>query len=316
MLRKVLSKNAWLLLALPGLVFAHEVNFSGLLEVEAGFKDTSNDGRQSNIVVSALELGLTSQINDEISVHASSLYEEGDTPLEIDTAFVDVELRESTFLSFGQMYVPFGEFHTHQISDSLVQEIGEARDTIIKVGYDNSKLNVFSYIFNGENEGAGDSAENFGLNINFHETAYEFELSYISNLTDSDTIQDLQNDLLGLRSAAGVAAFARYDFGPVRTIYENVQFVKSIDYDGGAFKPSATNIEMGYEFGTNSIVSAAYQYTKESELVGLPKKSILCTYATNLYSEALGFAIELRRDEAYEQSADSTILTIQLAVNL
>ena len=190
------------LLVLPTVSFASDnwadrVQVSGVVEVEAGAVDDSSVD-SSDIATATVQLGIEATINDGVTGHVLLLHEEDDTPLEVDEGSITVSLngQGSVYLTAGQMYVPFGNFESHMVSDPLTLELGETRQSILQVGFDNNGLYGSAYLFNGTTieNGGDDSVENFGANVGYvmESDSLNIDLgaSYISNIADSFGIMD------------------------------------------------------------------------------------------------------------------------------
>ncbi|HEY7745951.1 MAG TPA: LbtU family siderophore porin, partial [Desulfuromonadales bacterium] len=119
------------------------ITISGLIEVEAAaesvdFADGTSDAA-SDLTLATAQVGLGVKLTEEVRGNISLLFEEGafgdeDTDLEVDEAAIDINYAP-LFGRFGRLYVPFGVFHSHFISDPLTLELGETRETAALVGY-------------------------------------------------------------------------------------------------------------------------------------------------------------------------------------
>ena len=54
------------------------------------------------------------------------------------------------YLNAGKIYVPFGNFESHFISDPLTLELGETRESAVKVGFANDMFDLCMAVFNGD----------------------------------------------------------------------------------------------------------------------------------------------------------------------
>lgn len=288
-----------------------KIEIVGLIEVEAFYANNDGFGGEnvSDVVLSTFELGVASQVNDWVKVGASLLYEEDETPLEVDLAFITIANTDVTpfFLTAGQLYVPFGAYETNLVSDPLTLEIGETRETTARVGFVYQGFSGSVYGFNGDNQIDGkDQINNWGANLSFAQESEDLTwavgASYINNLGDSDSLQDTIADnrteaVLEAQEAAATDPNVlvpsadptdRVDgwtanFG---VIYKNFNFIAEYLTAAGKFdpidlarenngvirgaKPSAWNLELGYSFPVLGKEStAAVAYQESKDALGL-----------------------------------------------
>ena len=105
----------------------------------------------------------------------------------------------TTSLSAGRMYVPFGSYESNMVSDPLTLDLGETSETAIMVGMESGNISGSLYTFSGdtdETSATDNDALSFGGNITYRTDTLWMGASYISNIADSDGIQDM----LALRS--------------------------------------------------------------------------------------------------------------------
>ena len=116
----IVSALSWGLLTTPAIAKAvsnidssHWINkltVSGALEVEYGSSESYAGVDSSDVTLATVELGFDARINDRIDAHLTFLYEEDDTPIEVDEGTISVSLNAGHSVVMGQMYVPFGAF--------------------------------------------------------------------------------------------------------------------------------------------------------------------------------------------------------------
>lgn len=192
------------------------IEIAGLIEVEAFYTDPFQGSSESDIVLATFELGVASQVTDWVEIGASLLYEEDDTDLEVDLAFITIANPDVTplFMTAGQIYVPFGAYETNLVSDPLTLEIGETRETTVQVGFVYEGFSGSVYGFNGDNKVQGESQINdWGANLAFTKESDDWVFSigagYINDLGDSDAVGDAiagnREDLAGIIVEGGDA---------------------------------------------------------------------------------------------------------------
>ncbi|NLA75432.1 MAG: LbtU family siderophore porin, partial [Deltaproteobacteria bacterium] len=135
------------------------INISGLIEVEAAhesmdFKDPQETDTNSNdIALATVELGIDAVINKHVTGHVLLLWEEDKTePVDLDEGFITLSGMDVAplYVSAGKMYVPFGSFGSHFISDPITLEIGETRESAVRAGFVNDMFDISLSIFNGD----------------------------------------------------------------------------------------------------------------------------------------------------------------------
>ena len=106
--------------AQPGSWF-ERTQIAGLIELEAAYQRPYAGPSASDLSLATLELGLQTQVSAWVEAGITLLYEEDATPLEVDIAYLSLGNPERSpySLSAGQVYLPFGAFETHMISDPL-----------------------------------------------------------------------------------------------------------------------------------------------------------------------------------------------------
>ncbi|MEE4379873.1 MAG: LbtU family siderophore porin [Candidatus Competibacteraceae bacterium] len=312
----------------------NKIELGGLLEVEAFYASPYEGPNESDIVLSTFELGIASQVTDWVEVGASLLYEE-DADLEVDVAFITIANFEANpmFVTAGQIYVPFGAYETNMVSDPLTLDLGETRETALQGGFVSGDFNGSVYIFNGDNDKDGkNQISSGGINLGFSRELGDGEIvagaGYLSDLGDSDTLQDAINDNQGDNDTDFVPAWtvnAIGRFGPFSLIGEYLAATKPFEetalpwQDGGA-KPAAWNLEVGYDFDwfRGSTVAIGYQGTRQALALELPKQRFLATLSMEIY-DSTALSLEWAYDEDYDINEggtgnDANTFVAQLAV--
>ena len=310
------------------------LKIGGVIEVEASSHSPYEGDSTSDITAATVELGLGAQINPWVSGEVVLLYEEDDTPLEVDVATITVASPHGASFTGGQFYVPFGSFESNQISDPLTLEIGETRESGIQLGYEAGAFSGALYMFNGTNKednGTADKVDNFGITLGFSGEGYSLGLGYINDIGDSDSIQDaLLNGPFGsndvLSHVAGQTANAMFEFGSFTLIGEYVAAtdkfqVGELEFNGQGAEPKAWNVEVGYAFelaGKGATFAVAYQGTEQALALELPETRTLATLSVGIMKNT-ALAFELAKDEDYSVAEGGTgksanTVTAQLAI--
>ena len=183
------------------------LSISGLIEAEAGYEDidyddpSQEDEDSSDITLATVELGIDADISKYVSGHVLLLWEEDDTePLDLDEGYITLDGADKLpmYAHIGKLYVPFGSFGTHFISDPLTLELGETRESAVHAGWGNDFFDLGVSVFNGDvDEADSDNhIESYVANaaVSLPQNALpglnmSFGGSYISNIADSDGLK-------------------------------------------------------------------------------------------------------------------------------
>ena len=305
------------------------ITLSGAVEVEVGYVSVDEKGGdstdESDIAVSTVELGIDADIVKHVSGHVLFLYEDGED-IVVDEATITLSGDDvlPVYLVAGEMYVPFGNFESHMISDPLTLEIAETREASIQVGFEAGGFYGSAFVFNGDVDEADQEdnhIDNFGANAGYRMDSEAFTLdigaSYINNLIDADGWEGVIDDegLMLDTYAAGMGAYAIVGFGPLTFIGEYVTALDEIEWVGVTQgEISAWNLELGYTFNIGereAVVAAALQGTDEA-YNRLPETRYLGTFGVEVFtSTSLGF--EYAHSE-FENDDEEDAFTIQLAI--
>lgn len=306
------------------------VTLSGLLEVEGSatrlrLGGGSNDSA-SDLTLATAQLGLDARVNEQVAANLTMLYEEGGEP-DVDEAFVRLE-QGHWQLRAGRVYLPFGAFHSHFISDPLTLALGETRQTAVELGYSQGmvQVNVFAFSGNEGRPGREDHINDGGLSLAVTPAeGLEFGVGVLSDLAESNA------ELLGgngyIRRAAGWSAYAHVQQGRLRLEAEILAAAHAYDAgdldadtDGHGDKPQAWNLEASWELtselevaarcaGSRGLVEAPRrQYGLDLSWSPWENVTTSLEYLRQRYAAALA---PVSRTRAVE---DSDQLTVQLAL--
>lgn len=311
------------------------VQFHGVVEVEAtgGEDHTGTDG--SDITLATVELGFDfSAFDDWVTGTFTALHEDDDTESwEVDVATFTIGNTEKypVYLTAGRMYVPFGNFETNLVSDTLALEIGETREAAVLVGFEKNNFYGSAYVFNGDVDEAGDDEiENYGFNIGYamatEDSSFDIGLDWTNSLSDADLFEDYVappiKDYIDGYSVHGVYRTGPWSFmGEYLSANDEFQ-PGELAWKGRGAEPEAWNLEVGYDFvafgDRESNVAVAFQGTDEAVSLELPEDRFLVGLSTTLY-ENTSLALEYSHAEDYSVSdggtgEDGDALTLQVAV--
>ncbi|MDD2239863.1 MAG: LbtU family siderophore porin [Kiritimatiellae bacterium] len=141
-----------------GIEWMPGVTVGVLVEAEAGYSK-QGDEEISDLSLATFELGVDAELTDGISGHVLLLWEEGeDEGVAVDEAFITLGGTKEipVYLEAGRLYIPFGAYNSHFISDPLTLELGETQETAAMIGYAHDFFEVKVGAFNGDLDDEGD----------------------------------------------------------------------------------------------------------------------------------------------------------------
>ncbi|MDO9262693.1 MAG: LbtU family siderophore porin [Desulfosalsimonadaceae bacterium] len=333
------------------------VSISGALEAEAGFTSTDfadpalKDTDESDAALSTMALDMDAEINNHVSGHILFLWEEDGTgPVDLDEGVITVHGGDASpfYLSAGKMYVPFGHFESHMISDPLTHELAETRESAIQAGVDSEGVYGSVYAFNGDmdEDGKDNNIDNFGGNAGVIMEKDDFCLDigccWINNILDSDGGFDIfaqkaeTAEALGVSSALrgyvpGAGAHAVVSCGPVSLIGEYIAALEKPEWNitdavpgsmaalnldavekGGKY--AAYHLELGC---TRSICGRTTTFAVGAQGTGdmenfLPERRFLGSVGVCIFRQTT-LALEYCHDK-YDNDDEADVVTTRLAV--
>ncbi len=189
------------------------IALSGVIEVEAGYASASSDASDtpdgSDLALATFELGVAADITDWLQGEAVLLWEEDETEsVDLDVGIIRLGGTERwpVYLEAGKMYPPFGRFDSFFITDPVVLELGEMRETALTAGGVLGPVELSLSVFNGEVEEAGDTDDHleklvaaaaFARESEDGALAFNAGVAWVSDLTESDGLQELVSDGAG-----------------------------------------------------------------------------------------------------------------------
>ncbi len=264
-----------------------KIELSGLVEVDlstARLKDAEgHKSKSSDITLSTVQINAEASVNQYVNGHLALLYEEdpadpGNNDITLDEAIIGLKGGEAwpAYANMGRLYVPFGNFTSHFISDPQPLILGETSDTALIAGYANDIVDLNFGAFRGKVKETGD-----GNHVTCGVAAAKFAwpkggdgkglamaggVSYLSNLAASDgleaeaTIPGEVDDVVGGGSAfLGLAYADRYFF--------DAEYLGALDsFADGDFgfvddknrRPQAWNVEAAARFADQLEVALRY----------------------------------------------------------
>lgn len=314
----------------PG-TWADRISIGGLVEIEANSEGVDSgdasvpDTVSSDIALATVELVVDADIAKHVKGHVLLKWE-GD-PVDVDEGFIILNGDEIPFyLNVGKLYVPFGQFESHFISDPMTLEIGETNQSAVMVGFVNDWVELSVAAFNGDVDETGADNHIDGLAGSIILTIPEGSIpnlnittgmSYISNIADSNGLEgetpgSVSNHVGGF-SAFFSAAFKDKLFFEAEYLGATDDFVSGeLSFDGGTGSaPEAWNIEIAYAPAEGIELAAKVE---GSDGLGnfLPERQYGAAFTYNLF-DSTSLALEYLH-ATFKNDDERDLLTGQLAI--
>ena len=328
----VLNLFVWSMIAfIPGTALSESeaYHLGGVVEVEAGFvnEDDSAMGDSSDIALATVEIGLDAKINKNVEAQIVLLYEDGED-FTVDEGTITLTGPYGEFVTAGKMYVPFGVFNSHFISDPLTLELGETNETALMIGYSNDMVDLSVAVFNGDFDdvsigdtvGADDEIDDFVASITVTPAkGISFGASYISDIADTDAelAADFFDNVSGIYTdvyddeVAGYSAFISASVGPITIDAEYLAAAEKFDTADIATEeqPSTFNVELAYAISEKAEIALRYEGAEDFEI----ETQYGIAYSRELY-ENTSFALEYLAGEYEDGDDERTVVTAQLGI--
>jgi len=275
-----------------------------------------------------VELAAGWQFADWIRGDLVFLYEEDDTPFDVDQAFVTFGNTDEfpLYLQLGKMYVPFGNFDSVFVSDPVVLELAESLETAATLGVEASGFNASVSVFNGDVETDDDDhVGNFVLAASYgierDDSSIAFGGAWIRNIADSDGLTGILDDEFGYSYTAGDVAgldlWVTATMGRLTLIAEYVKALDEVEVDGAptGFAPESLNLELGFALTDSVEIGAKYEKSDDvADWYAEQRYGVVCGYT---FPETgcclMGLSFEYMHEE-FENAGEGDLITAQLAL--
>jgi len=317
------------------------IRFSGRIEVEAGYTKTKPnagaDSSASDIAVATAEFGVDAKIADPVDGHILLLYEEGND-LIVDEAIIHIHgektdcdsegCREPWYLNFGRLYIPFGYYESHFVSDPLTLLLGETRESALVAGLSNDWANFSAGVFNGEINKSFDNddhIDNYVASLALTLPHVRIGASYISNIAASKELIDrMNNDGDGdgttdiKKYVGGYSAFVSVNLKD--TFFLEAEYLAAADefeagelaFDGDRqYRPAAWNFEFAYA-ATDQLVCGLRYAGSDDGGDFLPEKQYGAVITYGIFENS-SLALEYQHN-TFENNDKEKTATAQFAV--
>ena len=306
-----------------------QVDISGAIEAEAGYRKDYDDIKTSDVDLTNVEVGIEAGLNDWVSGFALLKWEEdGGEGVFVDEGGISLGNLETMRyqVSVGKLYVPFGVYETSMVSDPLTLELGEVRVGAINAEFASAGFYGAVYVFNSDVSESGeddDMIDSWGVSLGYQFASEvmnaDLTAGYINNLNASGGFSDTLDKVDEYSAGGTVSAVVT-----VADITFIGEYLTALDDDYLATseaKPEAWNLEIAYAFAVSDHqagIALGYQGSQDAAFLGLPKERWLASASYEL-TPGLGVALEIARDEDYAggdggsgESADSIVCQLAL----
>ncbi|MDD5759706.1 MAG: LbtU family siderophore porin [Desulfobulbaceae bacterium] len=333
-----------------GTEIANRVKLSGLIEVNAiARRAKTTDGAKtssSDVTLATAQLNADATVNQYVNGRLTLLYEEdpadtGNNTVTLDEAVVGFTGGESlpAYVNVGRMYVPFGHFASHFISDPQTLILGETNDSAMVAGYSNEMvdLNVGALKGKVKEMGKGDKINSAVASATLSlpkdsedGLAVSSGVSYLSNLATSNGLEaeanpfDLANPNQVATMVGGVSAFLSLDYAD--RFFFDAEYLGALrDFAVGDLnfvdtnnrKPQAWNFEVAARLTEETEFALRYGGSKDA----LKSQDDAFILADHEYGAALLYEIfdntSLTAEylfQKYQDDSNNNQATLQVAV--
>lgn len=322
---------------------ADKISLSGLLEANmTSCQVTDSEGGEtssSDLLLATAQLSADAFFNEYVNGHLALLYEEdpqapGNNSVVLDEALVGIKGGNAFPLSarLGRMYVPFGHFNSHFISDPMTLSLGETNDTALILGYSDDIVDVSAGFFKGKviKEGDNDQINSMVASAILSLPKGETEklllkggVSYLSNLAASDglepyVVDDIVTPGEVAHLVAGTSAFLSLAYA--ETFFLDAEFLAAIDdfVDGDISfvndqnrRPEAWNLEAAVRWCDSMELALRYGASNEAgTFLATDEYGTVLLY--NIFDNT-ALAVEYLFQE-FQDNSENRQATMQLAV--
>ncbi|MCK5841978.1 MAG: LbtU family siderophore porin [Candidatus Sabulitectum sp.] len=270
-----------IMMTLPGIASAEFALADGItsglvIEAEMPWESTNTESA-GDIAVTNIEFSLNIEPVDGVTGNATFKWEGAGVDVDEATISLHDLLNENFYLETGLKGIPFGVFNSHMVSDPLVKELADAKETVIQLGYSIDMFEVAAGVFNGniDESDADNKPDNFFASAAFVPFAgTSTSISWISDMGEAgleDYFSTLP-DSTPYMNVAGIDLGLSSELGLFTVELEYVTALEEWQSHPGSsdpIKPSSWNTEVACSL--NDIYGIAVRYEGSSDFPGQPE---------------------------------------------
>lgn len=270
-----------IMMTLPGIASAEFVLADGItsgliIETEMPWESTDTESA-GDIAVTNVEFSLN--IEPVNGVTGNVIFKWEGEAVDVDEATITLHdlLNENLYLETGLKGIPFGVFNSHMISDPLVKELADAKETVIQLGYSRDMFEVAAGIFNGsiDEPDTDDKPDNFFATaslVPFEGTSTS--VSWISDMGEAG-LEDYFSTLPDSTPYINVAGLDFCVTSELGLFAVEIEYATALEewqnHPGSSdpIKPSSWNTEVACSL--TDMYSIAVRYEGSSDFPGQPE---------------------------------------------
>ena len=219
------------------------------------------------------------------------------------------------YFSTGKMYMPFGRYNSAMWTTPVTKSLAQILDTSTLIGYSKNGIYAEAFAYNTYQSTRNSLSQEGGANLGFKRSEgkipFEFGVSYVSNIADSQGMRDTGygsddnsssefegfevNGVELVHDVPGADIYGSIGVGKFTLIGEYVSATEAFDANDLSFnnegaKPSALQAEIDYAMnihGKPSLIGFLYGETWESLALNLPKKSYNVVASTSIWRDTI-----------------------------
>ena len=295
-----------------------KVGIWGVHETE--YDDDSGDSTDINL--DTLEVYFKPDLNEWVHGYVELEYDDDDDSIKGEEARIIVKNTDKfpLYAGFGKYEaIPFGNFETFMIEDSLTESLGETKEVAAVVGFEQAGLNLEASLFNADDvtkiDEDDDPLDQFTLMASYEMDMDAMSLnvggSYYNNIANAGDMPDLlaQDKIQDYIGGLGVHAIlgwqGLYLIGEYITALEEFEDDELL-FDNSGAQSNVWNVELAYETEIKdheTIFALAYQGTDEAISVSdvadtLPESRVAASVGVELFKN-VSLAFQFMHDENY-----------------
>lgn len=309
-----------------GIKLMKGVTMGILVEVEAGYKK-QGDNSSSDLNLATFSMGIDAALQEGIEGHLYFLRENGDDAIDVDEGYIKLSSTKDIpiYMQAGRMYLPFGVYYSHFVSDPMTLDLGESRKDAILLSYANDLVQISAGAFNGtfdnpDNEHINDFIASLTITPI---KGIEAGAYWISDLGEAGGLEDVLSEHINAsdetpaikyNSVNGYGGYIHLEKGVISI---DVEYIAAVDkFDAGLFQdisvtPKAWNAELAFAMPYN--IELATRIEGSDEFFAMPELQygIAGTYG---FTDNMVVTLEYLHGE-FDNDIDSRdIVTAQLGM--
>lgn len=277
-----------------------------------------------NMDTSTFELLNNSSLDIQLAGQASRVF---NSRVFVSRAFVTLGDLDCfpLYLTIGQMFVPFGRYASNMITSPLTVDLGRTNERALLFGVYKNGIYGSVYGFRGEAHtdflGVNVWGTNWGYEKTWKKGSLNVGAGYISNIADSSGMQitGASRGFFGFgsgpatefifREVPAIDVHGEFAIGQFNIFSEYIwttrEFdVENLNFNGHGAKPSASNLELAYNFKLAckpASLAVGYGVSSEALALNLPKSSFLAAFNISIWKDTIE-SLEFRHDDNYSSS--------------